>query len=163
MKKLISRGNNKFSVSEYDIQNLENRDQPIEMNYKFFINDYFNKSGDEIYINLNLDKSFYNDLIDTAKRVLPIENDYKYTNEQNAVFYLPEEYEIEYLPENQSYKNDVFGFDIRYRAEADKIVVNKIFYVNYLILEPAHFKEWNEAIKRLSAAYRDVLILKHTN
>ncbi len=163
VKRLISRGNNKFSVSEYDIQNLENRDQPIEMNYKFFINDYFNKIGDEIYINLNLDKSFYNDLIDTAKRVLPIENDYKYTNEQNAVFYLPEEYEIEYLPENQSYKNDVFGFDIRYRAEADKIVVNKIFYVNYLILEPAQFKEWNEAIKRLSAAYRDVLILKHTN
>ncbi len=160
VRKLISRGNNKFSVDKYDIQNLENRDKPIEMNYQFHIDDYFNQVGKEIYINLNLDKSFYNDLIDTAKRKQPIENDYKYTNEQNAVFYLPENYEIEYLPENQNFQNEIFGFSIQYKVEKNRILVKKFFYVNYLILYPEQFSAWNEAVKRLSNAYRDVLILK---
>lgn len=160
VNRLISRGNNKFFVDDYHILNLDNLDVPTELDYKFYINDYFNKIGDEIYINLNLDKSFYNDLIEISKRKQPIENDYKYTNEQNAVFHLPENYQIEFLPENRSYQNDVFGFSINYTVDHDKITVNKVFYVNYLLLEPESFKVWNEAIKELSTAYRDVLILK---
>jgi len=160
VKKLISRGNNKFLLDKYNILNLNNLDKPIEVNYKFHINDYTKKIGDEIYINLNLDKSFYNDVIDIKKRKQPIENEYKYTNEQNAVFHFPSQYEVEFLPENRSFENDVFGFSILYQVDGNKIIVKKFFYVNYLLLNHESFEAWNDAITQLSTAYRDVLILK---
>jgi len=160
VKKLLSRGSNKFSLDHYEILNLENLDKPIEVDYKFHIKDYINKIGDEIYVNLNLDKSFYNDVIDIEKRKQPIENEYKYTNEQNAVFHFPSKFEVEFLPENRSFENDVFGFSILYEVDGNKINVKKYFYVNYLMLDHDSFDAWNDAIKQLSAAYRDVLILK---
>ena len=39
----------------------------------------------------------------------------------------------------------------------------KEFYVNYLLLQPQNFGQWNEAIKKLSEAYSETIILKRTD
>ncbi len=64
--RLIGKGSNKFFLDDYKIANLEQRDIPTRIRYNFRIADYFQKAGDEIYVNLNLNKDFYNTYIDLA-------------------------------------------------------------------------------------------------
>ncbi len=158
--KLLGRGSNKFFVDQYDVNNVNEFDQPITIDYQYHTEDYFRKIGDDIYINLNLDKSFDNYLIDVDKRQYPLENKYKYINRNVAEFKLPPNYSIGYLPKDEQFENDVFGFSIHYKAAGNKILINKDFYVKYLIMPLDKVAQWNEAIKNLSAAYREVLVLK---
>ena len=89
-----------------------------------------------------------------------MENDYKYTSKQVAVFEIPEGYELEYLPQDQKMEKELFGFKINYQLDDNKITQNKILYINYLILNTEQFPEWNQMVQELSEAYREVLILK---
>lgn len=161
LTRLLSRGSNKFFLDRYKIENLQDLDKPILLDYAFSVADYYKEVGDELYFNMNMDKSFNGDFID-KKRELPIENNFKYTNQSVAVFEIPENYKIGYLPEDNSFSNDVFGYSIRYKPENGKITMHKEFYVNYLLLQPEKFPEYNEAIKKLSDAYSETIILKRT-
>ena len=158
--KLVGKGNNKFFITDYDITGFEDRDKPLVLDYQYELKDYFNSIDDEVYINLSLNKTFFNKLIDTSQRTAPIENDYKYTSKQVAVFEIPEGYELEYLPQDQKMEKELFGFKINYQLDDNKITQNKILYINYLILSTEQFPEWNQMVQELSEAYREVLILK---
>ncbi len=157
---LVSKGNNKFFVTDYDVAGFRDRDKPLIVDYQYVLKDYFKSIDDEIYINLSLTKTFFNKLIDTDKRTAPQENDYKYTSRQVAVFEIPEGYDLEYLPQDQKSERELFGFEINYQLEANKITQNKILYINYLILDLDQFQEWNQMIQELNEAYREVLVLK---
>jgi len=158
VKAFLQKGNNKFFVKEYELSNLDNKDKPLVVNYKYRIEDYFQKIGDEIYINPSLKKPFFNQKIE-ENRKLAIENDYKYTNRQVTIFELPEGYQVEYLPPSSSFKHDYFGFELTYRKEEGKVYQELSVYVNYLILEKESFGDWNKMIKELNEAYREALIL----
>ncbi len=159
--KLLGRGNNKFFVDKYNIEHLDNLDEPIEVTYDFRIEDYYRKIGDNIYFNMNLDKTFSGDLIETNRKQAK-ENEFKYINESISVLDVPKNYTLKHLPDNATYKNDVFGFEINYTVINNQIILKRKFFVDYLLLEKDQFEQWNEAIKKLSNAYRDALILENT-
>jgi transglutaminase-like putative cysteine protease len=158
--KLTSKGNNKYYLDDYSIANLENRGKPTSISYKFRISDYFQKAGDELYINLNLNKDFYNAAINRENRKTPIEMDYGYTKLEFLQFEIPDGYEVDYLPENSDHKGKLLGCKISYQVDKRKISVTKQVYVDYLLLEPAQFELWNESVRQLSSAYKESIILR---
>lgn len=159
---LLARGSNKFFIDNYDIKYLDDLDKSITVDYNFRVEDYYRQIGDEIYFNLNLDKSFSGYLID-KDRTTAKENEYKYTNRSVSRLHLPDNFSVKYLPENSSYNSDVFGFSINYKQKDNQIIMEKEFYVDYLLLQPEQFKLWNDGIKNLSEAYRDAIVLKKIN
>ena len=100
---MLTKGNNKFLIDEYQIFDFEDKDKPLRIEYAYNLADYSKTLGDEIYINLNLDKSHFNDLIDIEKRKLAKKNEYQHLTKQELVFELPDMYEIDYLPPNQKF------------------------------------------------------------
>jgi len=160
MKAKLTRGSNKFLVTDYKIHNLDNRDLPLQINYAFTIDDYYKQIGDEIYFNLNLDRSFFNQLIDVKNRRYPIENEYKYVHTYIYNLVIPTGYEVEYLPENSSYSNDLGGFKLNYTSGNGFIKMEKQIFVDYLMLGQKDFDNWNEFIQGISNAYSDAIILK---
>jgi transglutaminase-like putative cysteine protease len=158
--RLVGKGSNKFILDNYTVANLEERDKPTRIRYAFHLSDYFQKIGDEIYVNLNTTKDHYNNLINIAVRKTPIESDYKFERHEYAEFTLPEGYGIEYLPPNSKFERDVMGLDISYRLEGNKVIYTKKFYLNYLMLTPDRFSEWNEVVKSISDIYKESLIIK---
>ncbi len=157
INRLLSRGSNKFFVDDYNIANLEDFDQPITVDYQFRVEDCYNKVGDDIYININLDKAYSGAYIED--RELPKENDYKYINESLSSFQIPEGYKVKFLPDNSTFGNELFGYNIEYSIEGDQINLNRSFYLDYLIMNPEDFPKWNEAIKKFTEANRQVVIL----
>jgi transglutaminase-like putative cysteine protease len=158
--RLVGKGSNKFFLDQYTLSNLENRDKPTTIKYDFRISDYFQTIGDEIYINLNLNKDFYNSVINTETRKSPKELDYAYTKYEFIELTLPEGYSIEYLPENSKNDGKLLGHEITYQLKGNKILFSKKLYVDYLLMQPTEFVSWNSDVKKVSEAYKESIIIK---
>lgn len=159
MNRYFTKGNNKFFVDDYKINNLNEKDEALKIEYDFRIEDYAKFVGDEIYINMNMEKAFSNDEIEKDRKS-PIENDYLFKANNDIFLQIPEGYEIEYLPENSDFNNDLFGYSIKYKREGNKIKFTHNYYKNYLLLNNESFEDWNKMIKEVNKAYREVIILK---
>jgi transglutaminase-like putative cysteine protease len=158
--RLIGKGSNKFFLDDYKITGVEQRDQPTRVTYTFRIADYFQRIGDEIYINLNMNKDFYNTYIDVAARKSPKENEYQYIEYDDVEVAIPEGYIVDYLPPDVKHDGDILGYEMVYKALQGRITFHKKMYVNYLIMQPSEFAQWNESVKKVSEAYRESIILK---
>lgn len=158
--RLIGKGSNKFYLDDYRLSGVSNRDVETTIDYSFRIGDYFQKIGDELYVNLNLNKDHYNDFINIAARTSPKVRDYKYEKIDYCELTIPEGYTLEYLPPNARVDGDLMGFETQYRQENGKVHFRKKVYVNYLLMHPNQFERWNEAVKPLSEAYKESIILK---
>lgn len=158
--KLLGKGSNKFFLDKYEVFNLEDRDQPTRLKYEFRIQDYYQQIDDEIYINLNLNKDYYNTFINPETRKAPRESDYQYVKYETISLRIPEGYAVEYLPETARHDGPLMGYEIRYSVEGDKIRHSKKFYLNYLLMDPDQFDSWNDSVKKVSEAYKESIILK---
>jgi len=158
--RLTGKGSNKFYLDDYKISNLESRSKPTQITYTFRIGDYYQKIGDEIYVNLNLSKDFYNDFINLATRKSPIETEYKFVKNDYYELSLPEGYDVEYLPPNAKSADALAGIDVQYRSLPGKIILTRTFYVDYLLMNTDQFEQWNKSIKFISDTYKESIILK---
>ena len=159
MTSFLEKGNNKFFIEDYEILNKEDKDAPLSIEYSYKIEDYISTVGDEIYINMSLDKPYFNSKIKDGRK-LPKESDYQYTSQTVSVFEIPEGYDISYLPKNSDYAHDMFGFSITYKREGNKLYQVREIYLDYLLLPADNFSSWNEMIVTLGKAYREAIILK---
>ena len=66
---ILEKGNNKFYVTDHQLKNIFEHNKNAEIDYDFTIDDYCNIINEEIYINLNLDKSYQELFIDTTKKM----------------------------------------------------------------------------------------------
>lgn len=160
LERLLEKGHNKFNLGEYTTKGTENKDQSLSVDYQFVVPDYAQQVNDAIYVNLNLDKTYNNDLFEIDDRKVALEIDYKFEDQFTTVFEIPEGYNLSYLPENAAYAGDEFGFDISYVHTGNQIRVVKTFYINTLLIETDDFEAWNSMIKSLSKAYNESIVLK---
>lgn len=158
--RLLSKGSNKFFLDRFTVNNLTQRDQPVFVDYEFRVSDYHQSLGDEIYINLNLNKDYYNAFINMETRKTPIESDYKYVKNEYYQFEIPAGYEVEYMPENVHVSDPLMGLEVAYRKEGSKILFTKKFYLDYLLMDKKDFEVWNQSVKKISEVYKDAIILK---
>lgn len=157
-KGILKKGNNKFQIDQYTHQNVSDLEKPIVIDYDFNIPDYYKEIGDKIYVNLLLDKSFNDALIED--RSLPLESDFKYVKKNIVKMAIPDGFEVGKLPESVANNDDNFGFKIDYKVTDNDIIVTQEYYEDYLIMEPEDFESWNSTISNYSKACRKAIILK---
>jgi hypothetical protein len=160
MEAHMAVGNNKFFLDTFQIINRDDRDHDLIIKHQFHVADYVQQVGDETYVNLNLDRLYYNDVIDTATRKLDREEEYKSVTRQHYELDVPKGYVVEYLPPSKSFHDDLFSFDITYNQTADKISLDKTITTNCLLLKKEDFSRWNAMIHELNKAYNEAIILK---
>ncbi|MEM6526398.1 MAG: transglutaminase domain-containing protein [Bacteroidota bacterium] len=158
VRRLLSRGNNTFLVDDYDVKNLEDLDQPIKIKYQFNVSDHYREVGDEIYINLCLDRSLVNRVIKDRK--VPLENSYKYITSSFTALKIPQGYRAKFVPEGGKFNSNDLGFEITYEQSGNSIIFSSKIFVDYLIMNPSSFKDWNEVIKAYSKLTRKTIVLE---
>lgn len=160
VKALLERGNNKFFVDKYAISNLDARDQPLTIAYDYRLQDYVQRIDDELYVNLNLERPYATDRLDSLTRRLPRYNEFAHTDRTRTELTIPPGYEVSYLPPAAQSQGEALGFKVSYEQRGDRIVQDREVYVNYLLLKPQQFRAWNAVVSQLGSAYREVVILK---
>lgn len=158
VRSFCEKGSNKFLIESFEIKNLDDRDKALTIDYDFNIQDYANKLGNEIYINMNLDKNWQNATV-KKDRKYSVDHDFKDINSSQVTLQIPKGYKVTYLPEDVSFENEDFGFSISYMKTASTIVMTRKAYNNKIMIEPSDFEKWNQMIKDLNKAYSEVIVL----
>ena len=160
VRRRMAKGSNKFIMKDYKLSFSDPSIKAANIVSNFEIPDYIKSVSDEIYINLNLEKLFGSIPIDTAKRKVPIENDYLSTINQIHSLKIPEGYAVDYLPKNISVSNDVLDFSIEYKKNDQQVIATQKIVMKKLYVNPADFPDWNKTVSIVSPAYKEQVVLK---
>ncbi len=159
----LTRGNNKFKLDTFSFNDIYNRNIPLNIKYKFNTPNYVNTINNDIYYNINIDKIFYNEYIDTVNMNFNKYIENTILNKSYVKLDIPANFKIVSIPQNMSYKNNLFGFDIKYEITNNSIICNTEFYIDALWINKSMFKEWNLMIDNLNKCYNQTIHLKKTN
>ena len=160
IKARMTKGSNKFILGNYSINDIEKDEKTLNIMAEFEIPDYGNQIANEMYINMNLDKFLSSAVIDTAKRKVAVDKDFKYSIKQFTIMDVPEGYAVNFLPENYKFENDLFGFHINYTYSGNKIIAAKEFNSSVMMLETKDFPKWNNTINELTNQYKNQIVLQ---
>ncbi|MFT7157786.1 MAG: hypothetical protein ACI8Q1_002810, partial [Parvicella sp.] len=128
--------------------------------YHFEIPDYARVNEDELYFNPFLKKLFTSAEIDTELALTPIECRYNMIYDFEVRLKTPEGYAVDFIPENNTYTKDAFGFEMTINQLADEIVIKYAITENHLILYPNQFEEWNKMIEAMNDSYSELIVFK---
>lgn len=159
-KRRLGKGSNKFTLKDYRISLTDTTTRSANISGNFEIPDYVKQIGDEIYINMNVEKLMGLVYIDTVKRKMAVENDFLYTINQVHVLAIPAGYTVDYIPKNKVVSNDVVLLSIEYSKTADAIIATQQYIIKGLYITPQQFSDWNKAVAAVSPEYKEQVVLK---
>jgi hypothetical protein len=158
-KKFLQKGSNKFVIDSLEYEHLYDRDQQLRVNYVYSIGGYAHRNGDEVYVNMQLDKSYQNNLLDSSVRTAPMEIDYESNEAHVSVLDIPDGYAAGCLPPNSSFDGGDFGFEITYTQSGNTIICTKKIWIRTLMIQPSQFAQWNLFVEKLTDAYSENVTL----
>lgn len=162
LKAFIQRGNNKITVDYARANNFDNSDSVFTIWYKFRLPDYVTFVGNEIYLNMNLEKVFDQYKHDLSTLDVDIDNEFAYTIKNVVILKAPDSTSVEYIPANASYDSPFFRFKITYQNEGKYIRLYRSYAVDDIVLSRTNFSLWMQCNSKVKQAYKDQLILKLT-
>jgi hypothetical protein len=160
VKTRMGKASNKFILGKYKINEVDPANNILNISADFEIPGYGKKVGNEYYINLNLEKLFENQTIDTSKRRVAIEHDYKYIFKQYHILQIPENYTVSYKPDNFSFENDLVSIKITYEVKNGKLIAYQEIQNKKLYTEVAEFAAWNNAANAIALPYKEQIVLE---
>lgn len=161
--KRLEIGNNNFLLDEMDEINKFDYDKKFGVNYSFSLRNYFNKIDSNIYINLNLNQKDIESIKITTPYKTPVDYKYRFTGTYHTKFKIPENYEVEFLPENFEVKNDLCAISINYSVDKDIINYSHLVKTDFLMLSIDQQKKIQEAVESVQKNYKEVVVLKLKN
>lgn len=156
---MLKKGNNSFLVENLVENNKFDYDKNLILNYDFNISNHAKVFGDEIYINLNLNKRLLK-LKTKENRKNPIEFEYKDYYEYSTTFDIPKGYSVTYLPKNVKVTNEYISCLIQYDIVNDQIQYQHTILLNSLKLDLKAQKKVNELIDQIEQDYKEVVVLE---
>jgi hypothetical protein len=159
LKSYFQKGNNKFMLESFKESDADDRDKPFTIQYKFNVSDYLLQSGNEIFVNMNLEKA-YGKFDMEKEREIDYEFDYKKRINNTVTLKVPDGYEVTYLPPNDSLNTDLFSFNISYQKVGNTIVTKNDIRIKCLLLKKKDFGVWNDFIARLRKNYAESVALR---
>ena len=158
----FEKGNNSFLVTNFTEENKFDYDHDLSVNYGFKVSNYAKSVGDEIFINLNLNKNI--SVLKTEKdRKMPLEHKYLDSYQFENRLIIPDGYTVEYIPEDVEISTKNISSSIKYTQEDNQIVYTHSIQHNTLLLENENLKEVNDAINKIEKEYKEVIVLNKTN
>ncbi len=154
----LEKGNNKFVLGYYTIEETGRFDADMDVEYDFTLNDYAQQVGDEIFLNLNLNQDWAKYTIPDDK-LGPLLLKHKVIIKLIYKFMIPDGFVIKHLPDNFVYNNESFSFDVNYQQEKDYVIYNHSILINDIQIDHSQFSDWKEFMKGLSDAYKETMMI----
>ncbi len=159
VKRKMGKASNKFILGEYEIGEKSDAGN-AKISADFEIPGYGKKVGDEYYLNLNLEKIFDGQLIDTAKRKIPKSINYLFTIEQNHILEIPDGYSVSYKPDDLLVDNAYYRVEIKYTTAQRQLIATQRITSKSLFIDPADFVKWNKDLPAIQSHYKEQVVLE---
>jgi transglutaminase-like putative cysteine protease len=153
----LQKGNNKFSLKNYKIEGLYDRENDLIVSYDYEIKDYVNINDVESYFNMNLKPLGLYKI--EADRQNSYANDYEMSVKNVVIFDLGDLYTVKYLPVDSKFNEKKYSASLSYNRSNKSVVLVQDFIRNYLVLEPSGFSNWNKMVGIFKKAYNESIVL----
>jgi hypothetical protein len=159
MEKYISNDNKSYRISEVKTSDLDETDGDLSIAFKVTYDGAVSSFGNEMYVDLDYNKTFDHFLIDTSKRKYDYCFSYKYDYNTEVKLEIPEGYKLSSLPADLEIKTPDFYFSISYKTMNNSIYYKKQIRIANVFLKKNNFSGWNKAIAQLSSKYTEQITL----
>lgn len=159
LKSLNTKGNNSYNVKNGKISNLADRDKPVQFSFDFTVDNYVTQFENEIYVNMVLEKDITHQSELNAPRIAPYENDYKVDDLYTVILDIPEGYSVKSIPPGKEYTSDLLTYKISYERKGKQVIMNLHMKLDFLLLYPEQFNQWNEFLKVKKSSFAEALVL----
>lgn len=155
------RGNNSFAISNEKVNGITNRDDQTTMTFDWKVQNYATVLDNEIYVNMILNKDFVQQGELKKSRIAPYEMENHFSDKYVTTLTIPDGYKVKSLPMNKVFDADFMHYAIEYKQLGNTIVMTLNFDLQFLLLQPDRFEEWNNFIKiKKSALAESVVLIK---
>ncbi|MCC9062454.1 DUF3857 domain-containing protein [Flavobacterium piscisymbiosum] len=159
LKSGLTRYNQKLEIENTEVKKNEYDNKDAELLYNFKLESWTKKIGDKMIVKPILLAPFKGYIIDTKERKLSIENDNLFTNDFTYVYEIPENYQLDFIPENSKKENEVLSYDISYKKDKKNLIVSQKIALKKLVIETKDFDNWNALVNELNNQYNQSIIL----
>lgn len=157
LKRYLNQDNTNLLVTNIKTSDLEDREISLDLNYHLAVKNSVSSFGDEIYINLDLDKELSSFKLDKRKL------DYIFSSKRmvssTTSLIIPENYKIVSLPKNIAIDTEDFSINISFTQKENLIIYKKIIKIKNAIIKKTDFKTWNDFNDKLTKTYNEQIIL----
>lgn len=153
------RGNNSFAISNEKVTGMTDRTSETKMAFDWRVQNYATIVDNEIYVNLILNKDFVQQGELKKTRFAPFEMENHFSDTYVTTLAIPAGYQLKSLPKNNAFTSDFVNYSIDYKQQGKSIVMTLHFELNFLLLQPERFEEWNNFIKTKKAALAESVVL----
>lgn len=159
---MLETGSNKFKLNDFEIYGLHNRDTTLRINYQFELNNYAKQIGNELYVNLNLDKALASSKIDIEKQNYNEKMEFKRITSKVVELKIPNDYMLKHIPGNSEYQNSNFGYSLTYQHNKarNSVLLEQRIYIDTIDITKEQFGDWNNMVAKLNEAYSQAFILE---
>lgn len=95
----------------------------------------------------------------TESRTVPVNFKHRTKKRLVTILNVPPGYKPDFIPENKRFGNDIAGFSCAYTYKNNQIILISDIYFNFLMLEPADFKKYNQVIAEHTKSIKQAVSL----
>jgi hypothetical protein len=126
----------------------------------FSLPGFARKAGDELYVNLNLQRDFEDDYADEKSREVPISYEYRQQQRKVVTLKIPAGYKLSYLPPDKADSEDgLWRYKFHYEQRGNSIWLSREITMNTLSVPPEKFPVHNRLVEGLRDAYKESVVL----
>ena len=159
VKDLALNGENKYTLNDYSIKNLTDKNQELIINYDFAASGLLIAFKNDYILNPTLFKpgvSRYN----PEDHTQPRKKAHHRTVEYIFNFTVPSNYKVKEVPEAISYAHDLFTYNADFSLKDGVFSVKHRYQYKLLQITPDLFPAWNEFSRAIQLAVTQNIILE---
>jgi len=157
--KFLNNNNNDYAIANLSTSSTTDFDHELTAKYDLNFKNGISKFSKDYYVDMDFRKEFNDYVINTEERKYDYWFYYKHNIICETQLAIPAGYQVNALPPDFSIKNDSYEFNIQYSKTADNITYKKTLILKNPRIAKAQFKQWNDDIAKLNAAYNQQLVL----
>jgi Transglutaminase-like superfamily/Domain of Unknown Function with PDB structure (DUF3857) len=159
LKQFLSEGKPNFVISNLKIDNINNYNADLKVEYDVLWKEVVTVFGKEVYLDIDNRRNLQNFKIDTLKRKLPYWFDFKNNLVFETEIQLPADKTISSIPEKIAIKNSRYSFTASYTGTGNKLIYKNEIILDNTELTPEYFSQWNKDIQQLTNFYDQQIVL----
>jgi len=155
---LITKGDKNIIANSVVTSDQSDKENPYNIEADVIINNKISNFDNDYYLDLDFYKDFNNKVF-KDNRVSDINFNEKIYQKVIVNLTIPNGFKLKQLPSSLDIAEKNFSFTIRYSIKDNLLTYERVIATEKSSIPKSEIVKWNNAIKSLSAKYKDVVVL----
>jgi hypothetical protein len=159
-KELLLKGNNKFKLLGYKKLTDAANNLCSDISYDFEMSDYVSFNGNELFINMNINKTQLTTLKkEKVSTNAFTSNEYNYVHKDVFSLTIPEGYTLSFVPADNELNTDFITYHNQYISSGNRLTLVRTLVVDYLEIEETQIEDYNSLVNEIQKIERSNVLL----